>query len=144
VETPSLPDLLASAGWATELPRHELSDDRIQSILRHHSKAIVAYHVALELQRVSAGVLSQMTDQRDALFGQGMWLIRNIDDLGDPAHSATVRQTMTSTMWNEGTKVLTPYSFVSDSPSAAYHEQWRSVADQLLLSLEPCSLHDLF
>ncbi|KAH6873865.1 hypothetical protein BKA70DRAFT_1449975 [Coprinopsis sp. MPI-PUGE-AT-0042] len=124
-EPPTLSAILASAGLATQSSREQLSPERLQVILHQHTTAMIAYHVTLELQRVSSCVLAQMRDQQDALFGEGMWLLRHTNDLGE-AHRQMVDQVMGAEKWDK-----------------AYQEQWRSIAEKLLLLIEPCLFHGL-
>ncbi|KAH6907117.1 hypothetical protein BKA70DRAFT_1223942 [Coprinopsis sp. MPI-PUGE-AT-0042] len=122
---PSLPYILASSQLADLSAIENLSTERIKEILYQHSRAMVAYHVALEFERVASEVLSRMRDQKDLLFGEGMWLLRHIDTL-EESHRQTANRASGAEKWDE-----------------AYQEQWRSVAEKLLLSVEPCSFHDL-
>lgn len=140
MEIPALSAILANVSLASAHPTENLTTERVEVILHHHNKAIVAYHVALEMQRVSTSILSQMRDQKDTLFGQGMWLLRNADELGE--HSQTVHRAMGMRKWDEGKKGVFTCPFVSDFPSVAYQEHWRSIAETLFLSIEPPPVDD--
>ncbi|KAH6891959.1 hypothetical protein BKA70DRAFT_1440916 [Coprinopsis sp. MPI-PUGE-AT-0042] len=80
--------LRSSSSQAHQLPQK--TPVEIRDIMEKQGFAVMSYHAALELHVVSGQILSQMSQARDSLFGDGLWLASHLSELDGLQRSAAV------------------------------------------------------
>lgn len=101
--------LMSSAKVNDESRMRALEPDQVGDILGHHLEALVLFHAALEMHRVSTRVLSEVRRSRDALFGEGIWIIHHLGDLNEAQRLAADKAMVN---WDLGAQIhkKSPYS----------------------------------
>jgi hypothetical protein len=82
--------LRSSSSPASPFPCNTLSLLEAQDIMEKQGYAVMSYRAALELHLLTRRLLSQMTQDRDNLFGHGLWLENHLGELEEPHRRAIV------------------------------------------------------
>ncbi|KAH6909492.1 hypothetical protein BKA70DRAFT_1474420 [Coprinopsis sp. MPI-PUGE-AT-0042] len=86
-----------------ESSMYDLSPETVDHILAQHGEALMLHQAALRMHRVSSIALSEIKRRKNALFGEGVWIIHHLDNLDEAQHRAA-RKAMArwDTVYQEG------------------------------------------
>ncbi|KAH6906912.1 hypothetical protein BKA70DRAFT_1223778 [Coprinopsis sp. MPI-PUGE-AT-0042] len=86
-----------------ESSMYDLSPETVDHILAQHGEALMLHQAALWMHRVSSIALSEIKRRKNALFGEGVWIIHHLDNLDEAQHRAA-RKAMArwDTVYQEG------------------------------------------
>ncbi|KAH6899583.1 hypothetical protein BKA70DRAFT_1437387 [Coprinopsis sp. MPI-PUGE-AT-0042] len=93
---------------------HGMPPAEVEVLMQCYGTSLMVYHLALEMNEISYHLLSHLDHEKDAVFGEGVWVLRNLHKLEDGQCESAERA-------------------MQDFDNV-YFQEWRSMINKLFLS----------
>ncbi|KAH6916217.1 hypothetical protein BKA70DRAFT_1419131 [Coprinopsis sp. MPI-PUGE-AT-0042] len=99
---------------------HGMPPAEVEALMQRYGTSLMVYHLTLEMNEISYHLLSHLDHEKDAVFGEGVWVLQNLHKLEDGQRESAER-------------AMRDFDNI-------YLQEWRSTIDKLFLSrFRPCS-----